>query len=61
MKLLNLTLSDGQSITINSERINGMSPIINEDYDAKTRISLKDNTEINVVELISEIERLIES
>lgn len=61
MKLLNLTLSDGQSITINSERINGMSPIINEDYDAKTRISLEDNTEINVVELISEIERLIES
>ena len=61
MKLLNSTLSDGQSITINSERINGMSPIINEDYDAKTRISLEDNTEINVVELISEIERLIES
>ena len=61
MKLLNLTLSDGQSITINSERINGMSPIINEDYDAKTRIFLEDNTEINVVELISEIERLIES
>ena len=61
MKLLNLTLSDGQSITINSEQINGMSPIINEDYDAKTRISLEDNTEINVVELISEIERLIES
>lgn len=61
MKLLNLTLSNGQSITINSERINGMSPIINEDYDAKTRISLEGNTEINVVELISEIERLIKS
>ena len=61
MKLLNLTLSNGQSITINSERINGMSPFIIEDYDAKTRSSLEDNTEINVVELISEIERLIES
>ena len=61
MKQLKLTLSDGQSISINSERIKGMFPIINEDYDAKTRISFDDNTETLVVESISEIEELIKS
>lgn len=61
MKLLNLTLSNGQSTSINSEQIKRLYPIINEDFDAKTRISLNDNTEILVIESISEIENLIKS
>ena len=61
MKLLNLTLSNGQSTSINSEQIKRLYPIINEDFDTKTRISLNDNTEILVIESISEIENLIKS
>ena len=61
MKLLNLTLSNGQSTSINSEQIKRLYTIINEDFDAKTRISLNDNTEILVIESISEIENLIKS
>ena len=61
MKLLNLTLADGQTITINSTQISELCQINNEDLVAKTRIVLNNDQEHCVVESITEINDIINS
>ena len=61
MKLLNLTLADGQTITINSTHIRELHQINNDDLVAKTRIILNNDQEYCVVESITEINDIIHS
>ena len=54
MKMLNLTYANGSKVSINSDEISSMHPILNEDFVAKTRIEIKGN-DVLVMETIEEI------
>lgn len=59
MKILNLSYANGCKVSINSNEISVMHPIINEDFEAKTRIELKDGETILVVETIEAIQHML--
>ena len=55
MKMLSLTYANGSKVSINSDEISSMHPIINEDFVAKTRIEIKNGKDVLVMETIEEI------
>jgi hypothetical protein len=46
-------------VSINPDEISVMHPIINEDFEAKTRIEFKDGETIRVVETIEAIQNML--
>lgn len=59
MKILNLSYVNGCKVSINFDEISVMHPIINEDFEAKTRIELKGGDTILVVETIEAIQHML--
>lgn len=59
MKILNLSYGNGSKVSINPDEISVMHPIINEDFEAKTRIEFKDGETILVVETIEAIHNML--
>lgn len=59
MRNLNLSYANGSKVSINSDEILDMHHILHEDYDAKTRIELKNGKVILVIETIEDIRLML--